>query len=244
MLRLAMCATLACAFGPARSPLAAPLARRPGGASRKAAPTMLFLTEAKLLPDALQWAKETSRTQRGPKRCVVALYDDAGQCAFVGAFADTAVAVASLCKKHGRASVSALRAEEFFLEAGEAEGAMLMDGLVQSWIVEATEDNGGAPPVGNGDAEWPDFDETQNPFLAGYIGPDGEGLASLLTEEEKAEEKLQSRRDNMKQNLDDAVARGDEDMATKLLRRITRLDDGDDDGDDDDGGGGGGDTLL
>ena len=39
----------------------------------------------------------------------------------------------------------------------------------------------------------------------------------------------------MKRQLDDAVLAGDEALATKLIRRIAKFEDGDDDDDDDDG---------
>ena len=53
------------------------------------------------------------------------------------------------------------------------------------------------------------------------------------TPEELAAEKLQQRRENMKRQLDDAVRSGDEKLATKLLRRIQRFDDGEEDEDED-----------
>jgi phage shock protein A len=56
----------------------------------------------------------------------------------------------------------------------------------------------------------------------------------LLTPEELAAEKLQQRRENMKRQLDDAVRSGDEKLATKLLRRIQRFDDGEEDEEDED----------
>ena len=103
-----------------RPPLAA--SRRVSAAPR-ARVGMMFLMEAPFKADALQWAKETSRTQREPKCAVVALFDSSRQCVYVGAFGDLALAVASLCVKHGRDAVSGLRQEEFPGEVFEdAEG--------------------------------------------------------------------------------------------------------------------------
>ena len=204
---------------------------------KTAPPRMLFLMEAPFKADALQWAKETSRTQRAPKCAVVALYDDQRACVYVGAFDDLALAVASLCIKHGRDVVNGLRQEEFPAEVfADDEGRRMMDGLVGAWVGEATEDNNGVAPYGNAEAGWADFDKTANPFLAGYLGAEGEGIAALLTEEELAEEKLQNRKENMKKQLDEAVLSGDETLARKLIRRIGKMDDGlevpDDDDDD------------
>mmetsp|Transcript_23457 Transcript_23457/g.70313 ORF Transcript_23457/g.70313 Transcript_23457/m.70313 type:complete len:231 (+) Transcript_23457:146-838(+) len=210
-----------------------PRTRRPSPARR--APRMMFLEEAPYKDDALIWAKETSRTQRAPMHCVVALYDDQKTCVYVGAFGDSALAVAALCRKHGRGAVNGLRYEQFQVPLSEADASDLKMRafLEEAWLEEATQANGFAP-VGNADGDWAAFDETSNPFLAGFLGAEGEGIAALLTPEELAEEKLQQRRENMKKNLDDAVLAGDEALATKLLRRLQKLDDGEDDDEEDD----------
>ena len=131
--------------------------------------------------------------------CVVALYDEDERCVYVGAFDDAALAVAALCRKHGRHVVGALRYEDFSGAAkanDAAEELEMMQGfLVKGWLDQATEENGGAAPVGNADEAWAEFDSTANPFLAGILGPDGSTAPGydLLTDEELAAEKLQRR---------------------------------------------------
>ncbi len=197
----------------------------------------LFLEEATFKEDALIWAKETSRTQTRPMTVAAALYDDKSQCVFVGGFDDAALAVAALCRKHGRNVCKGLRYEDFTAAraGGDEDDFRMMQGsIIKMWLDQATEENGGLTPIGNREEGWSDFDATSNPFLAGVLGSgeQQEGY-DLLTPEELAAEKLQQRRENMKRQLDDAVRSGDEKLATKLLRRIQRFDDGEEDEDED-----------
>ena len=85
----------------------------------------LFLEEATFKEDALIWAKETSRTQTRPMTVAAALYDDKSQCVFVGGFDDAALAVAALCRKHGRNVCKGLRYEDFTAAraGGDEDGA-------------------------------------------------------------------------------------------------------------------------
>ena len=205
---------------------------------RRATIRMLFLEEAKLEEDALIWAKDASRTRSTPMVVAVALYDDENQCVYVGGFDDAALAVAALCRKHGRRTCKGMRYEDFTAarEGGEEEEFQMMrQSIVTMWLDQATEENGGSVPVGNTEEDWASYDPTSNPFLAGVLGS-GEAQEGydLLTEEELAAEKLQQRRENMKRNLDDAVRTGDEALATKLLRRIQKLDDNPDAAEEDD----------
>ena len=197
----------------------------------------LFLEEATFKEDALIWAKETSRTQTRPMTVAAALYDDKSQCVYVGGFDDAALAVAALCRKHGRNVCKGLRYEDFTAaRAGgdEDDFTMMRNSIINMWLDQATEENGGLTPIGNREEGWSDFDATSNPFLAGVLGSgeQQEGY-DLLTPEELAAEKLQQRRENMKRQLDDAVRSGDEKLATKLLRRIQRFDDGEEEDEDD-----------
>ena len=197
----------------------------------------LFLEEATFKEDALIWAKETSRTQTRPMTVAAALYDDKSQCVYVGGFDDAALAVAALCRKHGRNVCKGLRYEDFTAAraGGDEDDFRMMQGsIIKMWLDQATEENGGLTPIGNREEGWSDFDATSNPFLAGVLGSgeQQEGY-DLLTPEELAAEKLQQRRENMKRQLDDAVRSGDEKLATKLLRRIQRFDDGEEDEDED-----------
>ena len=166
-----------------------------------------------------------------------ALYDDKSQCVYVGGFDDAALAVAALCRKHGRNVCKGLRYEDFTAAraGGDEDDFRVMQGsIIKMWLDQATEENGGLTPIGNREEGWSDFDATSNPFLAGVLGSgeQQEGY-DLLTPEELAAEKLQQRRENMKRQLDDAVRSGDEKLATKLLRRIQRFDDGEEDEDED-----------
>ena len=203
-----------------------------GGAARRfrpAAPSMLFLEECVWKDNALQWAKETSRTKL-ELPAVVALYDVDSTCVYVGAVEDAPFAVASLAVKHGVANVTALRREEFPKEVyAEAEGRRMMDLLVAAWLGEATEANpGGLVPVGNREDGWATYDKDANPFLAGVIGTmpgaSGEAVAPKSPEEE-ALDKMQRRRESMKQRLDEAMAKGDEKLAMNLLSRLNDLND-------------------
>ena len=67
----------------------------------------------------------------------MALFDSSRQCVYVGAFGDLALAVASLCVKHGRDAVSGLRQEEF-------PGEVFEDGEGRRWTPAA------APPAWRG----------------------------------------------------------------------------------------------
>ena len=133
----------------------------------------LFLEEATFKEDALIWAKETSRTQTRPMTVAAALYDDKSQCVFVGGFDDAALAVAALCRKHGRNVCKGLRYEDFTAAraGGDEDDFRMMQGsIIKMWLDQATEENGGLTPIGNREEGWSDFDATSNPFLAGVLG--------------------------------------------------------------------------
>ena len=189
---------------------------------------MLFLEECVWKDNALQWAKETSRTKL-ELPAVVALYDVDSTCVYVGAVEDAPFAVASLAVKHGVENVTALRREEFPKEVyAEAEGRRMMDMLVDAWLREATEGNRGEVPIGNREEGWATYDKEANPFLAGVIGnmpgAAGEAIAPKSPEEE-ALDKMQRRRESMKQRLDEAMKNGDEKLAMNLLSRLNDLND-------------------
>ena len=76
----------------------------------RAAPTMLFLDECVWKENALAWAKETSRT-KFERPAVVALFDRAETCVYVGAVDDAAFAVAALAAKHGTETIAKLKRE-------------------------------------------------------------------------------------------------------------------------------------
>ena len=80
---------------------------------------------------------------------------------------------------------------------------------------------------------WSDFDATR-PIRSwpGFWARASSRRATTSRPKSWPAEKLQQRRENMKRQLDDAVS-GDEKLATKLLRRIQRFDDGEEDEDED-----------
>jgi len=207
---------------------------------------MLFLGECPPKKPAFTWAKEMSRMRRS-MAAVVAIFDSKDTCVYVGAFDDAPFAVGALAKKHGERVVASVRHEEFPAEALEnPEGRAFMRGLARDWLREASEGLDGALPVGNRDdaADWAAYDADDDPFLKGVVG-DGRGDAAaddpsslsweaLLNEEaEAAAARLQERRERLKARLDEAVQNRDEQTASKLLARLTRLDDSPDDDDDD-----------
>lgn len=201
---------------------AAPARRRPP----RSAPTMLFLDECVWKENALAWAKETSRT-KFERPAVVALFDRAETCVYVGAVDDAAFAVAALAAKHGTETIAKLKREDFPKDVYEDPmGRKMMDSLVKSWTAEATLQNRGDVPCGNLDAEWGKYDKNSNPFLAGVFGATESGDAGApLTEEEVELDKMQRRRENMKRRLDEAIEARDESTATKLLTRLSNLTD-------------------
>lgn len=187
-----------------------------------------------------QWAKEVSKTNK-PRPCVIALYDSANTCVYVGMHFDTALAVGHFVKKHGKETVAALREEPFPPEVSKEQfGVNIMKGLVQSWLTDVTASEGGTAPVGNVEASWSAFDPNESPFIVGAFGGGGgedeEDQAVKDVSDMTEEELLDMRREGLFQSLNEAMAAGEEATAAGLMKRLNQLGgkvaEGNDDGDD------------
>lgn len=193
-------------------------------------PCMLFMDEVKLRDDALQWAKEKSRLDRLPG--VIALYDTDMRCSFVGVVDDASFATAALVKKHGVNVCCKLRVEEFPKETPDDDmGVTMMNSLAKSWLSQATDHNGGAVPVGNVEEGWCNYDRNKDPYLAGVFGANGMMLEDsdniVVQDIDSPDEKTQQRKERMKVQLDEAMARSDERAALEFMRRLNALSDDD-----------------
>ena len=191
---------------------------------RKMAPTMIFLDEAKVREDAWQWAKETAKTNT-PKPAVVALYDEDMKCTYVGKFVDSASAVGHLVKKHGKTVVAALRTEPFPPEVFEDDmGMRMMQGLVEGWLRDSTEDNGGSTPVGNTEDQWDSFDPTVSPFIVGALGYSELDAPEVIDEADMSDEQLlEARKEKMFKAMNEAMDKGEEKKALALMKKLNDL---------------------